>query len=64
MEFSRGVFYAVGEFSLETSDFRFCRIVGNFYDNPDMVETHHYHLPANWDQTINDVYKKSVKENS
>ena len=43
VEFVRGVFRAEGEISLESFDFRYCRVIGNFYDTPNIIIEHQYH---------------------
>lgn len=43
--FSEGTFNAIGDFSIDTYDFRYCRVIGNFYDDPDLIRTHHIHPP-------------------
>ena len=65
VEFNKGVFYAQGEgITLETFDFRYCRVVGNFYDTPDIFNNHQYHTSLNHKQDPFNIHKRSVKEST
>ena len=59
VQFVNGSFWDTGDFVLEAYEFRFCRVIGNFYDTPELNTENLHMLPA-VSEDLFDIFKDSL----